>query len=361
MNNMITNQYNPNQVSPPGETLEELLRAVGMTQAQLAERSGRPRKTINEIIKGKSAITPETALQFERVLGVPASFWNNREKNYRECLACSEESDQLQSQHKWLRQFPLAAMIKSGLIKKCTDTTEQLREVLGYFGVASPKQWSAVWKSVHYLSRHTAAYESNFASIATWLRAGEIRAREITTAPYDSNKFTHELHEMRALALRDVETYRAELPKRCALCGVAVVFVRELPKMRLSGATRWLSSEKALIQLSLRYKTEDQLWFSFYHEAAHILLHGKRDVFLDGKPDNSAQEKEADLFAANTLLPSNEYAAFLSKKDFHEQAIKNFAAKIGVAPGTVVGRLQHDSFIPYNYHNDLKKRLKWTN
>lgn len=361
MSNMITNQYNPDQVSRPGETLEELLLAIGMTQAQLAERTGRPKKTINEIVKGKAAITPETAIQLERVLGVPASFWNNREKNYREFIACSEESEQLYNQHRWLKQFPLTSMIKYGWIKKFPDKTEQIREVLGYFGVASPKQWDNVWKSVEYQSRHTALYESDFASVAAWLRAGEIEAREITTVQYDSNGFKNALHEMRALSLQDVATYQVELTKRCAPHSVAVVFVRELPKMRLSGATRWLSPEKALILLSLRYKTDDQLWFSFYHEAGHILLHGKRDIFLDGRPLDNEQEREADLFATNMLIPANEYASFLAKEDYSELAIRSFAEKIGISPGIIVGRLQHESRIPYNYHNGLKTRLAWVN
>ena len=83
MSNVIQNQYTPDYVSPPGETLQEVLEERGMSQAELAERTGRPKKTINEIINGKAAITPETALQLERVLGIPASFWNNRERRYR--------------------------------------------------------------------------------------------------------------------------------------------------------------------------------------------------------------------------------------------------------------------------------------
>jgi len=81
---MAKNQYCPDEVSPPGETLLEVLEERGITQAELAERTGRPRKTINEIIKGKAAITPETALQLERVLGVAASFWNARETRFRD-------------------------------------------------------------------------------------------------------------------------------------------------------------------------------------------------------------------------------------------------------------------------------------
>ena len=91
MSNVIQNQYTPDYVSPPGETLEEIIKEKGITQAELAEQTGRSKQTINKIINGKTAITPETALQLERVLSIPASFWHNRERHYREALVQQKE------------------------------------------------------------------------------------------------------------------------------------------------------------------------------------------------------------------------------------------------------------------------------
>lgn len=89
--------FRPNYAVPPGETLRETIEAYGMSQAELAVLTGRPKKTINEIIKAKSAITAETALQFERVLCVPASFWNNLERNYQKARTLIREEEHLQS------------------------------------------------------------------------------------------------------------------------------------------------------------------------------------------------------------------------------------------------------------------------
>ena len=91
MSRSIQNEYLPDYVSPPGETLLETIEALGMPQAQLAERTGRSKKMINEIIKGKAPITPRMAIELERVTGVATSFWNNRERNYREFIAKQEE------------------------------------------------------------------------------------------------------------------------------------------------------------------------------------------------------------------------------------------------------------------------------
>jgi HTH-type transcriptional regulator/antitoxin HigA len=60
-----------------------------------------------------------------------------------------------------------------------------------------------------------------------------------------------------------------------------VVIVKELPGCSVNGATFWLNPEKAVIQLSLRYRSDDHLWFNFFHEAGHIVLHGKRETFLE--------------------------------------------------------------------------------
>jgi addiction module HigA family antidote len=365
MSNVIQNQYTPDYVSPPGETLEEILEEREMSQAELAERMGRPKKTISEIINGKAAITPETALQLERVLGIPASFWNNRERDYREALARQEEQARLSEEVAWLDQIPVGEMTKQKWIQFYQDKVEQLREVLNFFAVASPEQWKEFWGGgIHVNFRKSPAFQSDPGAVAAWLRRGEIEAAEIECAGYDANKFKETLQQVRALTVEPPEIFQPEMVRLCAAAGVAVVFVPELPKTRTCGATRWLTSHKALIQLSLRHKTDDHLWFAFFHEAGHILLHGKRDVFLEGKGVQSAdeqdKEEEANKFAADILIPSDQLKRFLASGQRRSKAgIRQFASEIGIAPGIVVGRLQHDKHLPLSYCNELKCRLEW--
>lgn len=364
MSNEIQNQYTPDYVSPPGETLEEILEEREMTQAELAERMGRPKKTINEIINGHAAITPETALQLERVLGIPASFWNNRERHYQETLACREEQERLSKQVAWLDQIPVKDMIKQKWIQSYQDKVEQLREVLNFFGVASPEKWQEFWGSAHVDFRKSAAFQSDPGAVAAWLRQGEIEAAEIECAVYDANRFKKTLQQVRVLTIEPPEIFQQEVVRLCAAAGVAVVFVPQLPKTRTCGATRWLTPNKALIQLSLRYKTDDHLWFSFFHEAGHILLHGKRDVFFEGKGvqgvEEQDKEQEANTFAANLLIPPAELKRLLaSEQQRSKAAIAQFALEIGIAPGIVVGRLQHEGILPPSHCNELKCRLEW--
>jgi HTH-type transcriptional regulator / antitoxin HigA len=358
MSKDLKNQFMPDYAVPPGETLLETIEAIGMSQAELAERTGRPKKTINEIIRGKAAITPETALQFERVLGTPAGFWNNLERNYQETLARINEQKSLQRQINWLKKMPLNALIKIGWVKKHSDKVQQLQAVLNFFGVASPEQWETRWMGTQVSFRTSKVFSSDPYAIASWLRMGELTARNISCKPFDASKFKNALLSIRQLTVKPPEHFQQEVICSSADAGVAVAFVPEIPGIRASGATWWVTPNKAVVQLSLRYKSDDQLWFSFFHEAGHILLHGKKEVFIEGDDKNS-KEDEADRFASDALIPPKKYRQFIRAGRCSKTAIQTFASELGIAPGIVAGRLQHDNKLHHSYCNDLKKRFKW--
>ncbi|HZC06931.1 MAG TPA: HigA family addiction module antitoxin [Ktedonobacterales bacterium] len=354
------NEYAPDMVSPPGETLLETLEELGMSQAELARRIGRPKKTVNEIIQGKAAITAETALQFERALGIPAKFWLTREAQYRESLARLDECDQLHHWRDWLLELPLAIMRKRGLLTATRDKSAQVLEALRFFGVASPDAWRAVWEQEAVAFRTTTAARDRLGKVATWLRQGEIEAQAVDCAPYDADAFRAALTRIRALTTASPGVFLPEMTRLCAEAGVAVVVTQEIPSAGVYGATRWLSPTKALLQLSLHYKSDDQFWFSFFHEAGHILLHRKREVFLIGAEPDSDEERQAHAFAADTLIAPQEWRRFVSEERYHaREEILAFASGIGIAPGIVVGRLQHDGLLGFDQRRDLKARYGW--
>jgi addiction module HigA family antidote len=354
------NQFRPDYAIAPGYTLLEVLNSVGMTQAQLADRTGRPRKTINEIVKGKSQITPDTAIQLERALGVPAAFWNNLERQYRETVARLAETKRLETRIQWMERFPLGAMARLGWISLHRSPVRQLQEVLNYFGVATPEAWHEVWDSMPVAFRKSPAFEADPGAVAAWLRQGELQALQVESSPYEEVRFKAALQSIRGKTTQPPETFVPEVKEVAAGAGVVVLFIRELPKIRASGATRWLTPTKALVQLSLRYKTDDHLWFTFFHESAHILLHGKTEVFLEGPSVTSQKESEANEFAASFLVPPESLQEFALSGRKSRMAIIEFADRLGVSPGIVVGQLQHIGYLPHSHCNDLKQHFQWT-
>jgi HTH-type transcriptional regulator/antitoxin HigA len=356
----IQNKYFPDSVSAPGETLLEVLSAQGISQADLAERTGRPTKTINEIIKGKAAITPETAIQLERVLGTAASFWITREQQYREFLARERELAQLSRQVSWLKTVPYRAMMKNGWIPDATDKITILQNVLTFFGVASIASWDDVWGDCKAHFRRSTAFKSSPGAIAAWLRRGELEAQDIRCGEFALDNFKKVLTDIRKLTGEMPADFGTTIVQKCSAVGVRVVFIPELPGTCAWGATRWLMPTCALMQLSLRYKTDDHFWFTFFHEAGHIVLHGKKDIFIDNQHSSlDKKEVEANTFASDWLIPLDQYRAFTERGPNNCAQIKRFAEQLEIAPGIVAGRLQHDGLLRHDHCYHLKKTLSW--
>jgi hypothetical protein len=292
------------------------------------------------------------------VLGTPASFWMERERLYREYLARKNENQRLKGYLGWLTKIPYRQMTKLGWLKFYEDKIEQLRESLIFFAVVSPEQWEEIWgRNLSIDFRKSQAFESDQGAITAWLRQGEIEASKINCADYNELKFRDVLQQIRLLTVKSIKVFQPQMIDLCAAAGVALVFVPELPKTRVHGATRWLGSQKALIQLSDRYKTNDHFWFSFFHEAGHIVLHGKRILFLEGQDiQDKIKEKEADIFAANLLINSRDWQIFIANNCLSKKAINQFAEQQGIHPGIIVGRLQHEQIISDQNCNDLKDK-----
>ena len=327
-----------------------------MTQQELAVRMGRPLKTINEIINAKKSITQETALELDRVLGVPAHIWTGLEATYQMTLARNRERTFLESQERWLKEFPVRETERRGWIEKTPDTAYRVRVLLQFLGVASFDAWQK-----QPVAGYRVAAKYSREAMAGWLGAGVLEGNDTETAPYDEDRFTQALSRLRELTAEPPTVWKPLMETLCASAGVAVVFVPELPRSGANGVARWLTPAKALIQMSLCYKWADIFWFSFFHEAAHIRLHQTRDVHIDGIGDADDYEEEADRAAADLLIPRAQWDAFVADPaNFKAPSIGAFALDTGVAPGIVVGRLQFEKRVPYSSFVGLKEKYQWT-
>jgi len=213
-----------------------------------------------------------------------------------------------------------------------------------------------MWTSTAVVYRRSPAFRTSPWATAAWLRIGELSAQKEKLPAFDKAAFRQTLMRLRALTLSDPGDVRTGLAEECRKCGVAVVLVKELPGTCIHGAVRW-AGDAPVIQLICRYKVEDLFWFTFFHEAAHVLLHGKREVFLEDGEQNGEErkEKEANSFAENLLIPDSEWRRFQQAGDFSEPAVRALATQVRISPGIVVGRMQHEKITPYSRLNHLKK------
>lgn len=348
--------YAPSEVSPPGNTLRDLMDERALTQRELARRLGRPAQAINEILAGKKEITEDTAIELERVLQVPAQFWLVRESHYREYLARQRDAESCKAHVPWLEQFPIKALQSAGVLREGRLTAglkqELVDPLLRFFGVASPEGWAAQYQHLHAQFRRARPdRQTDVPAITAWLRMGELAATRLQLAEYDARALEAAVPAMRSLSLLQPEQIGPQLTRLCAGAGVALVFVPALPGTHVTGVARWLGG-KPLIQLSLLGKWNDGFWFSFFHEVAHVLKHPTRAVFLDdasaGETTQSAEEQDANRYACDVLIPPNRRAE-LEVLSLHVPDVEAFARSLGVHPGIVVGQLQHRRRIGWDH------------
>lgn len=272
----------------------------------------------------------------------------------------------------WSQVFPLKAMRK--LHFSLPEGKSDIEVLLKFFGVQSPDAWRTRWSNYAVAFRQTKKFDfrSEELVVAAWVREAEIIADQIPLAEFDEAKLWASLNVLRRLTREDIDTALDQAQEICSRCGVALVVVPELPGTRISGCSRWLTDSHAMVGLTLRYKSGEQLWFTFFHELGHILLHRHRQLFV---VDNAAgemgdevvdpvmakYEEEADRFAADILIPPAKLARLpLHKPDeLTNEFIQDFAKSIEIHPGIVIGRLQHDKVLEHWQGNKLKQKLEW--
>jgi Zn-dependent peptidase ImmA (M78 family) len=227
-----------------------------------------------------------------------------------------------------------------GWVDTCSHAGQQVSACLKFFAVASIDA-------------------TQQGALASWLRRAEMQAASIACRPYEAMAFRAALQAIRPLSCEaDTTVFVPQLQALAGAAGVAVVFVPAPPGCRVSGATQWLSPDRALIALSLRHKTNDHLWFTLFHEAGHILKHGKKATFVDGLDGvDEEHEAEADRFAADQLIPPAAAQKLQGLRT--EQEVKAAATALGIAPGIVVVRLQHEGWLPRTHLNGLKVSYQW--
>lgn len=348
--------FQPDYAVPPGETVREVMQTLGMSQKEMAQRLELTVQSLIRIVKGEQPITYETAGRLELVTGAPASFWNNLEAQYREQLAKGEERRRLEKDLDWLKSLPVAELVARGVMPKTKDRVAQLWHALRFYGVSSVEAWNAVWEEPAVAARRSRCFESLRGPASAWIRLGELQAQSLECAPYDKERFRHALKDVRALTRETPEVFVPRMIAACCEAGVAVALVPEMKKVPWNGATKWLTSTKAMILLNLRGKAEDRFWFSFFHEAGHVLHDQKKDVYIDDGSRDDPREVRADAFAAETLIPRQHDARIRVVRSYEE--LKALAEDLGVSPGIVAGRYQHLTG-KWQLFKDAIVKLQW--
>jgi HTH-type transcriptional regulator / antitoxin HigA len=345
------NQYYPQTVSHPGATLAEILAEKEMGAKEFAVRTGKPEKTISDVLNGKSSITPEMGILFEQVLKIPSHFWINRQRTYDEYLARVEYQKTIQEGIEWSKTFPYAKMASLGWVKPTLKKEEKVINLFDYFEVSNTKGYYDFYHNQKLLVnfRISLKENENAGAIAAWLRQGEIQADILNVPVFDKKKLTEILPKLKAIMATQPTDFFNQIQILCYYAGVKVVHTPCLPKAPIHGSTRWFN-DVPLVQLSGRYNRNDIFWFTFFHEIGHILLHGKKYISIENieyDGENQEYEKEANAFSAKILLSDEEEKEIINSVPLNDSDIIRFGNKFGTNPAVIIGRLQYKKHIPF--------------
>lgn len=347
-------EYNPDYAVAPGRLVQEYIDSALITQVELAKRLDLSVVSLNRILAGEQAVTRNTAEKLELVTKIAANTWIAMEQEYQQRKQKVEQAEQAQADLAWLRSMPLLQLIRLDRIKKCSDKTEQLREVLGFFQVGSVAAWKNIWAAPTVAARRSVCFQSNPQATACWLQLGINEARGVECDKYDRQRFVAAVEQIRNLTTQTPKEFMPEMKRLCRESGVALVFVPEIIGVHWNGATMWVSANKAMIIMNNRGRFEDRFWFSFFHEAAHILNDGKKDVYVWDEKVVDARETKADDFAAKTLIPKKWDSKV--KSAANKWAIVELANQLGVSTAIVAGRYEHLTG-DYKTYCKLKRRF----
>ena len=349
-------EFKPDYLVIPGESVRDAIEYLDMSNKDFAQRMGLTEQSLSRILKGEQPITYETAVKLELVTGTSCEFWANLEANYQKQMQIQKSNDRLNQYSEWLKKLPIKELVSRGYIEKSENTAVQTMRVLSFFQTSSINSFNDYLNSTKAAARGTAAFTTDAISAVSYIYMGLRDAQKIQVEPYDKKRFEAVLKQVKALTHDLHKDFACDLQRLFALAGIALVYVPPIKGLHFSGLSKWISPTKAMIIMNIRGKREDRFWFSLFHEAAHILLHSKKQIFISDSTPDDEFEQEADQFAADFLIPESFNARIASVQT--QQEIVAIADELGIAPGIVVGRYHHLTK-KWQAYTQLIRKLEW--
>lgn len=345
----------------PGKILKQMLDEKGWSQDELAIITGRSRQTISEIISGKTGVTPDMAVVLAAAFGNTPADWLKWDASYRLSMIEGEGGIVVEKRARLYKIAPVREMQKRGWIRESKEVSELENDLKAFFGTESLDE------SLRFpvaLLRHSAEPTLSAAE-----RAWCFRARQLAGAVHHVAVFDHRRIDAAENRLRELAAHAKEAKYICevlAETGVRFVVVEPLPGMKIDGAAFWLDEKSPVIAISGRIDRIDNIWFAVMHEWAHIKNGDALSVDNDLLGDDSAilvqdeAERRANEQAVSALIPATEMDSFIRRVGplYSKTRIVQFAHRIRIHPGIIVGQLQHRKEIGYQSNREMLVKIR---
>ena len=352
-------EFVPDWFSKPADSLLGLMRRRDIPIETVADVLDGGMETMRGLVSGTHAVDKDLARSLSASVGGSPKFWLKRQANYERALDFALRKA-LGELDEWLESVPAPGGKPRGRLSDARKKTE-LRKRLEFYGVSSLRAWNAKYGQMRSKTqfRTSQAFSSNAGSVSLWLRQGELEAALTTTRRWNSDGLRDLIDDILKLSkIRQPNRFLPRLKALASEVGVAVVALRAPKGCKASGASRLVTPEKAMVLLSFRHLSDDHFWFTLLHEFGHLILHGGNafvdtdDTYIDD------HEREANGFASSYIVPPARWEEFANLR-YDRDSVLRFSVSLGIAPGLIVGQLQHRGVIPRDRLNFLKRRWTW--
>ena len=354
----------------PGYYIAEILEDMRITQAEFATRLGTNTKTLSYLINGQANISNDLAKKLSVMMGTSEELWLNLQSSYDKKLIEIQKQKDFDEQIGLVKLIDYKFFVDVAGLPATRVINEKISNLCQYLKVSDLRIMLTPDFLVNYRTGINSINEKNIINSRAWVQTAINFSHTIETEVYNAEKLRSFLPELRSMTIQKPEIFLPRMRQIFAECGIAFVLLPNLRNSGVNGAVKWLNEDRVVLAMNNRRLDADIFWFSLFHEIKHVLQKKTKTTFISYTENemievNKKLEDDADKFASNYLIPSVELRKFAPSKYTSDDEIVRFANYIGIHPGIVAGRLQHDGILPLNrcsklkekYHIDLGKKV----
>ena len=354
-------QYKEIVAFHPGYYIAEIIEDMGISQAEFATRMGTTPKTVSTLVNGQINLSNDLAKKIAVMLGTSPEVWLNLQNRYDQKLIEIEIEKDLDEEKYLAHMIDYSYFVKVAKLPDTRDLAERIKNLCKYLKVSSLKILLEPDFLVNFRTGIPNIEDKNLINARAWIQTAINYAKDMETNSFDAGRLTAALPELRGMTEMSPEVFIPRMKEIFSECGVSFVLLPHLKNSGINGAVKWINNERVVLAMNNRGLDADKFWFSLFHEIKHVLQQKIKTVFLNMDADELMEmdyklEKEADEFASNHLISKTQMRQLSPTKYITDEEIISFAKSIGIHPGIVAGRLQHEKIIPPNRCAHLKEK-----
>ncbi len=345
----------------PGYYIADIIEDMEISQAEFAIRVGTTAKTISQLINGHANISNDLAKKLSAMLGTSVEVWQNLQDTYDRKLIEMQQAKDFDAQAELVKQIDYKYFVDVAGLPEERDRKSKAINLCRYFQVADLRIMLQPDFLVNFRGSSASSSEKNIINSRAWIQTAINISKSMETKPYDSDKLKAYLPELRGMTIKKPEEFLPRMREIFSECGIAFVLLPHLKNSGINGAVKWITEDRVVLAMNNRGLDADKFWFSLFHEIKHVLQQKIKTVFISSTVDkmidiNNKLETEADKFATNYLISPADYKRLAPSRYTSDDEIIKFAETIGIHPGIVAGRLQHEGIIAQNRCSKLKEK-----